>query len=321
MNLLITGISGYLGQGIVRLLAQENPFSSIVGIDRRSPRMLGPAQFIAADCLSVDLGDLLVMNGIDVVLHLAAAPEKERSSTNQVMLERLIKAAESAGVTRLVIPSRDRVYERSDAPCAETSALGTLANTPDLDHQVREERSIEAMLARFKSTNGMRVVIPRLSTVIGASTHRRIDLVLGSRWLFVSRGMEGRRIQFLGIRDASQALINCASMPDLNGPYNIGAAEPLALEVVAGILESKLVRLPATVFRLVVKGLRVVGLLECGPTSFTRLALATPMVTEKADGLMGSSRLSSRQALACWRVERRGLSGVGSALEGFEEHR
>ena len=72
MNLLITGVSGHLGQVVVRRLMEHNPFGRTVGIDRVRPTVLGPAHFIEADLRQIDIGELLVINDIQVVLHLAS---------------------------------------------------------------------------------------------------------------------------------------------------------------------------------------------------------------------------------------------------------
>ena len=74
MNVLITGVSGHLGQAVVEYLIHQNPFGRIIGIDIQPPKILGPVKYIEADLCTVDLPDILVLNDIHAVIHCASAP-------------------------------------------------------------------------------------------------------------------------------------------------------------------------------------------------------------------------------------------------------
>ncbi len=302
MNLLITGISGFLGQALVQALVDENPFGRILGLDRHVPEMLGPVNFLAADLLAVDLSDLLVMNEIEVIIHLASASEKDERGAHLAMLEKLLKSAEMAGVRRIVVPSTDRIYEPAESPCLETDPLRKLAGLMSFDERLHEDRRCEDALAAFGHPQGMEIVIPRLATVIGLRGQRPIDGVLGSKRLFVRKDQQTQGIHFIHLSDASSALIRSACASGLNGVYNLAGEEPLSMETVAGILQARLVFLPGGVFEVVLKVLDVFGLLPCRPIEFLRLWQGTPVSTRKAEQALGPMRLSSRQALAFWRV-------------------
>ena len=85
-------MSGLLGQAVVSHLLTDNPFERIVGIDRRAPSVLGPVHYIDGDLFQIDLGELIVLNEINVILHCATAP-LARPHSDRDLMELVVRAA------------------------------------------------------------------------------------------------------------------------------------------------------------------------------------------------------------------------------------
>lgn len=303
-RLLIVGIDSFLGQAVTERLMRENPFDLVLGIGRRPPSALGLVHFISADTATVDLGDLIVMNQIDAVLYLApVAPRPPERRRQPCALERLLEAAEPAGMRRLVVPSRDRVYAPSATPVSEDAPLRELATVERAARPLLERLlAAEALLApRLGAETSLEVVIPRLGPVLGRGRGRVLDALLGNDPL-LGPPTGDPSLQFLHASDAAESLVRCALEPGLRGPYNVAGREPLSLTEVAGVLQSRLVRVPRWLPTAGMAALARLGVIPFAPTDLLRLSLGVAMNTERAGAQICTPRFSARQALAWWRV-------------------
>lgn len=315
MNLLITGVSGHLGQVVVRQLMKNNPFTRTVGIDRVRPTVLGPAHFVEADLRKIDIGELLIINDIQVVLHLASVRGQAGIELDQDMVRLMLEVVEPAGIKRIVVPSRNWVYHRGDGPSTEQTPLRT-SSIKGVGIEARSrfraawqglaaveaKLLVEDALASYRAESpDVEVVIPRLCTVIGTEWNRSVDAILSSRWLFGPTDYEPS-FQFLNLEDAGAMLVRCASLDGLNGAYNLAGSDTMKLSTVAGVLEKKLLRLPRPIIRAVVSGLSRIGLLDFTFSDLVRVQYGTTMCTAKSTEVLGEPRLTSRQTLALWRT-------------------
>lgn len=302
MNLLITGIGTQLGQAVIARLMRDNPFKRVFGIDRRPPPMLGPVHFIGADVRQVDLGDLIVTDGVQVVLHLAWSDGPEPGRDEATTMARLLEIAEPAGLTRVVHTSCDYVYAASDAPVTEQAprreADGLGRASANL---VRDKLAVEQLVADYRAQDEVEVVTLRLCPVLSETRTRTFDEVLAHRPLVGPRDGDPW-MQFIHADDAAEALLAAATKPDVSGIYNVAGAEPLRLSAVAGVLETSLVRAPGWFSRPVMGALARVGALPFGPIAAARLHVGVPMNTDRCRAALCTPRLSARQALAVWRV-------------------
>ena len=315
---MITGISGHLGQAVVNHLLRDNPFTRIIGVDHRPPNILGPVHYIEANLLELDLGDIFVINEISAVIHCASAPDNSPVASDAQLAAVVIEAAQSAGLKRLVVPSRDWVYRHADEPCPEDSALRRLFSADTARARARKKiaerlgwMAIEAKLQTERvlvealaADRALDIVIPRFCAVIGRGCDPRLDAVLSSRFLFWTPDTR-TRFQLLHIDDAARFLVACATRDGLRGAYNIAGDDAISLETIAGILERRLLRLPTWAVRWLVTALYRIGVLDFGFGDLVRLQSGVPMATHKMVTALGSPRLTSRQSLALWRVEKR----------------
>lgn len=306
MNLLITGVSTYLGQAVVRHLIRKNPFKRVFGLGRRPPKVLGPVRFLPVDPRSDDLTDLLVMNDIQVVLHLAYALGTDGAKDELSVARRLMEVGALGGVERVVFASSDRVYERTEGMCAEGSPCRKAAGAPA---ELAGKAAVEAELAHC-AKDGPTPVVIRTANIIGPSPGAPLDALLSLPFLFAGRG-EDPLVQFLHIDDAARIFLAAAAQPGLTGIYNAGGAEPIHLSVAAGILQKPVWTLPRWMLGPAVDLLARTHRLPQGRPCLNALLRGVPLTSDRIQELGVSPRYSTRQTLAVWRTGHGGVRRAG----------
>ncbi len=290
-RLLIVGVSGYLGQALVRRLIRENPFESICGVDARPPRLLGPVQYIRGDVDGVDVGDLLVMNAIDTVIHLACSARA---------VGELLEVAGILGLRRVVLRSRDVVYRQTLAdagePRSEDAELWGEAEAPP------EVAELAAMERLVEKAGQVEVVRLRLSHLLGPLPGGALDGFLQLPWLPAPMGVDPVT-HALHVEDAAELLVRAALQPDVRGAFNAGGGEPLRLSEVAGLLEKPTLALPEWLGRTAAGGFRALKLRRDPPADPRLLRWSVPLVCERMHTELDfKPRFTTRQALAVWRA-------------------
>ncbi len=195
MRVLLTGGAGYLGTSVVAELSEHPDVSEIVVYDNLSrgnrsfflggPGSGQPVRFIQGDMLdSAKLPQ--VLNGIDVVMHLAArvkTPFADEAThamdqVNHWGTAELSYALERSEVRRVVYTSSTAVYGHNDQA----------ADITDLPSPVTaygvSKLAGEAMLKRLD--NDMNVCIARCGNVYGFNRSMRFDAVV-NRMAFDAR--------------------------------------------------------------------------------------------------------------------------------------
>lgn len=303
MNILITGVSGYLGQAVVRRLIRNNPFHRVFGIDQAPPRLLGPVRFIHGDLTSVDLGDLMVLNDVECVLNLVLG-NSARSRTAVMATERILEAAGLTGVRRVVQMSGYDVYATGNpldtAPRKESDPVWAEGVAPR--HAVRRLQS-EQKLWRFAEIHPrLEAVALRCCHVIGPGVTTRLDALLRSPWILGRRGYDPL-VQFLHVHDAAEALIRAALTPALMGPVNVAGTDPIPMSVLAGVLQRPLVRVWPWAARGALNLLHQTGRIHFGAGEWERLVDSAPLDVSMMPKALGyTPRYTTRQTLAVWRA-------------------
>jgi UDP-glucuronate 4-epimerase len=194
-RVLVTGAAGFIGSHVCEALVARG--DEVIGLDnfdpfyargvkernldglRRGPRF----RFHEADVAK----DPLPLDGVTVVLHLAAKPgvrpsledPASYSEANVTGTVRVFEAARRAGIARVVFGSSSSVYgDRTPAPFAEEAA----AVWP-ISPYAASKRSGELMAQAFAHLYGMQVACLRFFTVYGPrqrpdlAIHRFTDLI------------------------------------------------------------------------------------------------------------------------------------------------
>ncbi len=306
MNLLITGVSGYMGQAVVAQLMQRNPFKRILGIDSAPPQMLGPVQYIPGKISDpeLDLGDLLVMNNIQILMHLSYAtrPSDPSDSLDELQdAQELMGVAEATGIKRLIFAGRDWVYASLEKPCDEEAPLldAHSVNTPEISTKLK----LEQLFRKFAQEQPeIEAVMVRLCHVLGPGSKQPLDAVLDLPWILGPEKADPR-VHLLHIEDAAEIFLKIAEQEEIRGAINAAGVEPITLSLVAGILQKRLIRPPSWLMQALTRGLKRARLLSFDHQAIQQLHHGVGVSTARLKNeLKFTPKYSTRQTLAMWRV-------------------
>jgi dTDP-glucose 4,6-dehydratase len=189
MKYLVTGGAGFIGSNFVRHLLAERPDAEVVNLDsltyaghlesltdvEHDPRY----QFVHGDICD---GDLVrkVLEGIDVVFHLAAESHVDRSiiedapfvRTNVLGTATLLAAAMAGRVSRFVHVSTDEVYGElpwRDPADGDPDAPKFTEQTPLAPRSpyAASKAAGDHLALAYHTTHGMDVVVTRCSNNYG----------------------------------------------------------------------------------------------------------------------------------------------------------
>ncbi|PGH47448.1 NAD-dependent epimerase/dehydratase family protein [Streptomyces sp. Ru87] len=259
---MVTGATGNLGTGLLRLLAADDRVDSVLAIARRLPdhgvgeRGPGRTEWLRADVGQAGL--VRHFEGADAVIHLAWLFHPSRKPdvtwrTNAVGSSRVFEAAAAAGVPAVVHASSVAAY----SPGPKDRFVDE--NWPTHGHPAsaycREKAYVERVLDAFEYEHPeVRVVRIRPGIVFqreSAAEQRRIFVgpLLSRRFVKPGRfpalpGLPGLRFQALHTDDAADAFRRAATEP-VHGAFNIAADPVVDTALLAEIFGTRTLRLPA----------------------------------------------------------------------------
>lgn len=219
MKILVTGNQGYIGPILGRTLRHSFPEATLVGLDIGYFAHCLTGAEVNADWpydiqYRMDLRAInpAVLDGVDVVLHLAAISndpmgafvERQTEDINALASEHFLRASKAAGVKGVVFASSCSMYGASDdgTPRTERSPLNPLSA------YARSKIHTERVLAELASPQ-FRVTALRFSTACGMSPRLRLDLVLND---FVAAALSTGSIEVLSDGTPWRPLIHVKDM-------------------------------------------------------------------------------------------------------------
>ncbi|MGD8601067.1 MAG: dTDP-glucose 4,6-dehydratase [Gemmatimonadota bacterium] len=265
MKYLVTGGAGFMGCNLVRHILQERPDVEVVNLDALTyaghleslADVQGDARhsFVHGDvCDSALVRE--AMEGVDVVLHLAAESHVDRSIVQDALFVRtnvlgtatLLAAALEAGVGRFVQVSTDEVYGElpwrdpavpdPDAPLfTEDSPLA-----PRSPYSASKAAGDHLALA-YHVTHGLDVVVARCANNYGPFQYpeKLIPLMItrarrDERLPLYGDGLHVR--DWLHVEDGCRGLLAAAERGRAGRVYNLGGGcERTNLSVVRALLD------------------------------------------------------------------------------------
>lgn len=231
MNVLITGAAGNLGSLLARHFLNETDHQLRLMIHRHQP----PVDLLRPDRSQVVMSDLAspetlppAVQGIDVIVHFAgvlfkANPERFLPTTNTAYFRNLMRAAQTAGVRRIILIS----FPHVEGPTSfEAPALGRLDRTPISWHaktRLEEERLL------FTTA-----ITEPISLRVGMVYGRGILMVDSARWLARHRLLGVWRqptpIHLISSLDFCRSCTSAISHANAKGIYHVGDEGKITLQ-------------------------------------------------------------------------------------------
>lgn len=265
MNVLVTGVAGFIGSRLTERLISEG--YRVIGVDgftdyyprqvkeRNLANLRGHERFtlIEGDLLDLDLAALLqgelssgVAADIELVFHFAAQPGVRGSwgqnfevyaRNNVLATQRLLEAAKEVPLKKFIYASSSSVY--GDAEILPT--LEDVAPRPISPYGVTKLAGEHLCLLYWRNY-GVPVVCLRYFTVYGPrqrpdmAFHRFIRAMLGGRNIVLYGDGEQTR-DFTHVDDAVHGTVQAVEGPVGGEVFNIGSGSPVTINEVIRVLE------------------------------------------------------------------------------------
>ena len=252
-RVFVTGAAGFLGRAITAVLDAHPEVESVIGLDRvGSSPGLEKVRWVRRD-IRDPLDEVLQEHEPEAIVHCAylLRPSRDQSaahSINVAATERLVAAARSAGVARIVYPSSTTVY---GAWPGSTYHREDEAPRPVLgyDYSVQKVAAERALVAGSER-GGPVTVILRACVVMGARAANFVADSLGRRALPVPAGADPE-MQFLHIDDCVRAVEIALAAPG-SGTYNIAGGGTVRFREMARTAGARIIPVPEGLLRGVV---------------------------------------------------------------------
>ncbi len=247
-NVLVTGGAGFIGTYLCRFLHEKS--HHIISLDTNHTGE------VPWDCITADIRDGLQLDGIDLIVHLAAQISVPRSidnpdetlSVNVDGTSSIISAAESSGVQKIIFASSAAVYGDSDTiPIPETAPLipqSPYAVSKIIGEELLKRSQIRTCALRFfnvygpsQSINGgYAAVIPAFKNAVST----------GKQCTIYGDGTQIR--DFIHVSDLVRIIGLAIESDDLPSELNIASGEGTTLLQLIEILSNSNPEMQAPIF-------------------------------------------------------------------------
>ena len=256
-RVLVTGANGFLGRGLIEVLAREGALEHVVATDVREP---GPRQrlpgvtYLRHDVRDADLVDTLRGHAIDSVVHLASIvtpdPRLGRDIAYDVDVRgtrNVLDACVAAGVRHIVVSSSGAAYGyHADNPAWIRE--GDLLRGNEAFAYSHHKRLVEEMLAEYRATHPELVqTVLRIGTILGERVDNQITALFEKPRLLAVRGSDSPFV-FVWDEDVAGAIVH-ALRTRRGGCFNLAGDGALTLPQIAARLHKPLLALPAGLLR------------------------------------------------------------------------
>jgi len=326
VTVVITGVSGFLGQAVLRRLSGSPAVGRLVGLDVREPgfRPRG-LQFHLVDVAGSDLRPLF--EGANVLVHLAgvhdALPDEDlMARVNVGGTRRVLEAAAAAGLSKVVLVSSAAVYgawPNNPIPLNEDAPLRPNPGFALGVHKAELER----LLAEWgQDRPSVTTTVLRPAFVLGAQADHAIARLIRAR-VPLTIGGSVAPVQFVHEDDATEA-IALAVERDLPGVYNVAADGWLSRDELRALLGRKVQpSVGPEILERALKRLFKAGLVDVPPSEVPYLVHPWVVAVDrlKAEG-WAPRHTNEETVLAClggkeptsaWKVTVAAATGAGLA--------
>jgi UDP-glucose 4-epimerase len=318
----VTGLSGYIGNRMVRWLADDERVTRLVGIDIHPPRdVTAKLRFYQHD-VAEPFADLFLRNEVTHAIHLAFVvnPLHDTERMRRIDLdgsENFLAACNAAGVKTMLVASSATAYGAlPDNPVPLTEDAPVRGNS---DYQYSREKAILDRRCQTYAADHPDVALKilRPAIVIGPNVDNYISRLMRRRIACTVAGADPLQ-QYVHEDDVARAFL-ALLFAGRRGAYNVAGDGALRLSEVAGLLGARIVGLPYRVLHPVTAllwHLRIKGLGEAPPGVLNYIRYPMVLANEKIKREVGFTfeytTEEALRALAATDLGRRRRNAAGS---------
>jgi UDP-glucose 4-epimerase len=253
-RVLVTGASGFLGQGLIRTLAERRTCTHVVAVDVREvppEQRLPGIIYVTQDVRDPALADTLAAHHIDTVVHLASivTPGKDSNRALEYSVDvggthNVLQACVQRGVAHLVVSSSGAAYGyHADNPAWLTEDMPLRGN--ESFAYAHHKRLVEAMLAQYRQSQPqLQQTVLRIGTILGERVNNQITALFEKKRLLAIKGSDSPFV-FIWDEDVTGAILHALSGKAPSGCYNLAGDGALTIFEIAQRLHKRTRVLPA----------------------------------------------------------------------------
>lgn len=248
-KVLITGVSGYIGGALCRVLEHTAWCARVDGCDIRAPLdKLDKVHYRELDINDPDLAGWVADCAPDVVLHLAFVlnPMHDEARMRRINVggtRAVLQAAAAAGTRQVMVASSGTAYGAwpdNPVPLRETDPIRP---HPGFQY-AREKAEVETICADFMEAHPEVVFsIIRPCVLYGPNVHNYLSRLLTGMPTVVGLAGYDPDLQFVHEDDVSRAIVAILEQ-EARGAFNIAPPDTLTMEETLGMTGKRVVRLP-----------------------------------------------------------------------------
>ena len=298
----ITGVSGYVGQHLLRHI-EKGGRQTVIGIDINAPLYAPPhMKFYSLDIRQGYLREVFQKERVETIVHLAFVlhPHFDVRLMHDFNVEgsrNVLDAAVAAGAHKVVVMSSTAVYGANpDNPPAITEET-PLRGHPGFPY-VRDQIAVERLAAEFAAAHpNIEVVILRPCIIYGRRTRSFLLDFFRRMPVLPMPGGANPQLQFIHVDDVVWAIR--LAIAKGRGPYNIIGQGTISYAEVAHVLRKRTVYVPRALAYSVLDLLGLAKLVD-GLPPYILDFVSYPWVADasKAERELGfCAKFTSREAL------------------------
>jgi UDP-glucose 4-epimerase len=273
-RVLITGASGFLGQGLVRALAERGQGEALIAVDVREvpqAQRLPNITYITQDVRDPALAGTLAAHQVDTVVHLASivTPGKDSNRAFEYSVDvggtrNVLQACVQQGVAHIVVSSSGAAYGyHADNPDWLTEDMPLRGN--ESFAYAHHKRLVEEMLAQYRQSHPeLQQTVLRIGTILGKRVDNQITALFEKPRLLAIAGSDSPFV-FIWDQDVTGATLHALSGQAPSGCYNLAGDGALTIFEIAQRLNKRTRILPAWLLKTALWLGSRLGLSRYGP--------------------------------------------------------
>ncbi len=247
-NVMITGVSGYLGMRLARALSLSGHVQKIVGIDVQPPGQSKNFMFYQMDIRNIEIERKMDEHNIDTVFHLAfvVRPIHDNRRMRDISLygsKNILVSAINAGVTHCVVISSTLAYGAHPDNHGMLTEEAPLRGNEAFPYGYYKAIT-DVMIQEFAQEHpNIMITILRPCTVLGPNIDNYVSRLLFMPFVICVRASDPQ-VQFVHEDDFVKACV-IAAEKKVSGAFNIAGDGAMTVSEIAGHLGKRLIALPA----------------------------------------------------------------------------